>query len=111
VLLGDGIDPLAHAFQAESNGIFIDGTSFLKTDPHIPLHQENNTHTKSGLTPAARRKLEIETDPNYSLSEFPLVITRNTSISKKCSPSYTLSFYGTNSGHMENSFYIVTISM
>src|SRR5947207_2064072 len=111
MLLEDNIDPLAHASQAKSNGTCADGIFFLKTGPRIPSHQENDTHTKSGPTPAARRESKIETNSSYSPPKFPLIIARNTSISKKYSSSYMFSFSGMNNDHMEKSFYIMTISM
>jgi hypothetical protein len=59
--------------------------------------------------PVAKRESKAGISPNYSPFASPHVIARNVSISKKCSPSYMLSFSDMNSDNMEDSFHIAII--
>src|SRR5204862_8023895 len=96
MLLEDDINPLVYISQAKSNEICIDEIFFLKTDPHISSHQENDIHTKSESTSVTRRRSKTETNPSYSPLEFSLVIARKTSISKKYWSFYILLFSDMN---------------
>ena len=110
-LLKDDINSLVYIFQVKSNEIFADEMFFLKTDSRISSHQENDTYMKSESMSVIKRESEIGINSNYSPSEFSHIITRNTSISKKYSSSYTSSFSDMNNDHMKSSFYIMIISI
>ena len=105
------IDSFIYISQVKLNEICVDEIFFLKIDSHISSYHENDIYMKSELILAIRRKSKIKTNSNYSLSKFPLIITRNISISKKYLSFYIFLFFDINNDYIKNSFYIIIISI